>query len=219
MLLCLANPRPSILGLGPVPALAPISASIPTPEAVAGLGIGEPSPIPLSLSLSFPFPFGVGLGVPPRLLPKRLILGKFIPLNGCILGGGVGASTGADELLKNTLRGRAAKSGAGLGASEVNGGLSSSSIGLFLRFLTYNKKIVRSPARSKMESEPRTRDTVMFVRESVAFERRREDCPAMAEVAAGFEKGVMDRERVVSVTVEITFVGIVVVVIVVILVA
>lgn len=60
----------------------------------------------------------------------------------------------------------------------------------------------------------------MFVRESVAFERRREDCPAIAEVAAGFVRGVTEMERVVevSVTVEITFVGMVVVVIVVMLV-
>jgi hypothetical protein len=50
---------------------------------------------------------------------------------------------------------------------------------------------------------PRTRETIMFVRVRLAFEERRSDCTANAEVAAGFGNGVM--EILVSVTVLIKF--------------
>lgn len=78
-------------------------------------------------------------------------------------------------------------------------------------------KIVSSAAMRRRESVPRTRDTVMLVRESVAFERSSEDWPAIAEVAAGLGRGVTERESVVevSVTVDMTFVDVFVVVMVV----
>lgn len=79
-------------------------------------------------------------------------------------------------------------------------------------------KIVRSAATSRRESVPRTRETVMFVRESVAFDRSSEDWPAIAEVAAGFGRGVTESVVDVSVIVEMTFVDTFVVVIVVMLV-
>lgn len=100
----------------------------------------------------------------------------------------------------------------------MKGGLSSSECGFFLLRRMYRMNIVRSAAMSSRESVPRTRDTVMFVLESVAFERSREDWPAIAEVAAGFARAVMESVVDVSVILEMTFVDTFVVVIVVMLV-
>ena len=50
---------------------------------------------------------------------------------------------------------------------------------------------------------PRTKETIMFVRVRLAFEERRSDCIANAEVAAGLGNGVID--ILVSVTVLIKF--------------
>jgi hypothetical protein len=65
------------------------------------------------------------------------------------------------------------------------------------------KSKIRIAMKRTTAMVPRTKETIMFVRVRSAFEERRSDCIANAEVAAGFGNGVID--ILVPVTVLIKF--------------